>query len=97
MKRLCVIAIAVLGFAGAAHAQQAQSYRCQKGNDVRSVTVERSADGCRVLYKKAANSSAPAKELWRYKAHPETCQTQADQFVKKLEATGLSCSAGKSG
>lgn len=97
MKRLCVVAIAVLGFAGAAHAQQAQSYQCQKGNDLRSVAVERSGEGCRVLYKKAANSAAPGKELWRYKAHPEMCQTQAEQFVRKLEAMGLSCSAGKSG
>ncbi|HVM79543.1 MAG TPA: hypothetical protein VMU06_11015 [Stellaceae bacterium] len=92
MFRLMAIAIAVLGITGAAQAQQAQSYQCQKGSDTRSVTVERSADGCRVLYKKGA--SGEAKEIYRYKAHPETCQTQAQSFVKKLQGMGLTCSPG---
>jgi len=90
--RLIAIAVAALAISGAAEAQQAQSYQCQKGSDTRSVTVERSADACRVLYKKGA--SAPAKEIYRYKAHPEMCQTQAQSFVKKLQGMGLACSPG---
>jgi len=92
VKRLIVIAIATLGLAGAAQAQEAQSYKCQKGNDTRSVAIERSAEGCRVLYKKVA--SGDAKEIYRYKAHPEMCQSQAEAFVKKLQGMGLACAAG---
>jgi len=92
VKRIMAIAIAVLGLAGAAQAQEAKSYQCQKGSDTRSVAVESSAEGCRVTYKKGA--SAEAKELWRYKAHPEMCQSQAQSFVKKLQAMGLTCSPG---
>ena len=91
MKRLILIAVATLGLAGAAEAQDAQTYQCQKGGDTRVVTVERSGEGCRVTYKKGA---AEAKELWRYKAHPETCQVQAQSFVKKLQGMGFTCTPG---
>jgi hypothetical protein len=37
--------------------------------------------------------SQPAKELWHYEAHADQCQVQAEQFLKKLEGFGLTCSA----
>jgi len=92
VKRIMAIAIAALGLAGAAHAQETQSYQCQKGSDARSVSVERSSDGCRVLYKKGA--SAEGKEIYRFKAHSEACQAQAQNFVKKLQGMGLTCTGG---
>ena len=92
MNILFAVAIATLAMAGAAQAQEVNSYQCQKGNDTRSVAIERSGDGCRVLYKKSA--AGDAKEIYRYKAHPEMCQSQAQAFVKKLQGMGLACSAG---
>ena len=98
MKRLVLSAIAVLGCLSAAHAQESQVYECRQGDDVRSVAVTYSGDGakdCSVLYKKAAASGEPAKRLWHYQAHPEMCAGQAQQFLKKLEGLGLTCSAAR--
>jgi hypothetical protein len=88
MKRLIVCGVVVLGSLGLAQAQEARSVQCQKGNDVRTVTVESAAGGCRVLYTKG---TSPARELWHYKTHPDMCQTQAQQFMAKLEGMGLTC------
>jgi len=92
VRILIAVAIATLALTGAAHAQDAKSYQCQKGSDTRSVSIENSGDGCRVLYKKSA--AGDAKEIYRYKAHPEMCQSQAQAFVKKLQGMGLTCNAG---
>ncbi len=89
MRGLIIYGIAALGCIGVARAQEAKSVQCQKNADVRTVTVETSASGCRVLY---AKGKTPGRELWRYKAHPEMCQSAAQQFVTKLEGMGLTCS-----
>ncbi len=80
--------VIALGLVGAAAAQEAKTIQCQKNADVRTVTVESTTSGCRVLY---AKGKSPGRELWHYKTHPEMCQTQAQQFVSKLEGMGLTC------
>jgi len=94
VKRLIVAAVAAASTLGVAYAQENQSYQCQREGDSRSVAVEYSMDGgvksCSVMYTK---QSQPAKELWHYQAHAEMCDTQAQQFLKKLEGFGLTCSA----
>ena len=95
MKRLLVAAVAAASCLGVAHAQENQSYQCMRDSDQRSVAVEYSMDGvgaksCSVMYTK---QSQPAKELWHYEAHADQCQVQAEQFLKKLEGFGLTCSA----
>ncbi|HXP73406.1 MAG TPA: hypothetical protein VN823_04615 [Stellaceae bacterium] len=89
MRRLIISGIVALGCIGVAEAQEAKTVQCQKNADVRTVTVESTAGGCRVLYSKPAKS--PGRELWRYKAHPDMCQSRAQQFVTKLEGMGLTC------
>lgn len=91
MLRVLVYAAVAVGCLSVAQAQEAKTYQCQKNNDTRSVAVSSSKDGCRVLYKKDAKSAG--RELWHYRAHPEMCQTQAAQFVKKLESMGMVCGA----
>jgi hypothetical protein len=98
VKHIVWSAIAALSCLSAAHAQEGQVYECRQGDDVRSVAVTYSGDGakgCSVLYKKAAASGEPAKQLWHYQAHPEMCAGQAQQFLKKLEGLGLACSAAR--
>jgi hypothetical protein len=95
VKRLLVAAVAAASCLGVAHAQENQSYQCLREGDQRSVAVEYSMDGagaksCSVMYTK---QSQPAKELWHYEAHADQCQVQAEQFLKKLEGFGLTCSA----
>ena len=94
MKRLLVAAVAAASTLGVAYAQENQSYQCQREGDQRSVAVEYSmgdgAKSCSVMYTK---QSQPAKELWHYEAHADQCQVQAEQFLKKLEGFGLTCSA----
>jgi hypothetical protein len=89
MSRLLIFGIIALGCIGIAQAQDAKTAQCQKNADVRTVTVESSAAGCRVLYTKGKR---PARELWHYKKHLEMCQSAAQQFVTKLEGMGLTCS-----
>ena len=93
MKRLLVAAVAAASTLGVAYAQENQSYQCQREGDQRSVAVEYSmgdgAKSCSVMY---AKQSQPAKELWHYQAHTEMCDSQAQQFLKKLEGFGLTCS-----
>ncbi len=89
MKWLIIGATIALAFSRAADAQEAKTIQCQRNADVRTVTVETTSTGCRVLY---AKGKAPGRELWRYKAHPEMCQSAAQQFVSKLEGMGLTCS-----
>ena len=89
MSRLFILGIIALGCIGVAQAQEAKTVQCQKNTDVRTVTVESSATGCRVLYTKG---NVPARELWHYKTHPEMCQSAAQQFLTKLEGMGLTCS-----
>ena len=91
MKRLFIYAVAAVGCLGIAQAQEAKSYQCQKGTDTRSISVETGKAGCSVVYKKGGKSAGAGRALWHYKAHPEMCQTQADQFMKKLEGMGLTC------
>lgn len=89
MRKPIICGIAALACIGVAQAQEAKSVQCQKNADVRTVTVETSASGCRVLY---AKGKTPGRELWHYKAHPEMCQSAAQQFVAKLQGMGLTCS-----
>ena len=97
MKHLLISALAAASCLGVAYAQENQSFNCEREGDSRSVAVEYSMDSgaksCSVMYKKFANSQEPAKELWHYQAHSEMCETQAQQFMKKLEGFGLACSA----
>jgi len=88
MRWLIVSGVIALGCIGMAQAQEAKTVQCQKNADVRTVTVESSATGCRVLYTKG---SSPPRELWHYKAHPDMCQSAAQQFVTKLQGMGLTC------
>ncbi len=88
MRWLIVGGVIALGCVGVAGAQEAKTVQCQKNADVRTVTVESTPAGCRVLYTKG---KSPARELWHYKTHPDMCQTQAQQFVTKLEGMGLTC------
>jgi len=95
VKRLLVAAVAAASTLGVAYAQENQTYQCTREGDQRSVGVEYSMDGagaksCSVMYTK---QSQPAKELWHYEAHADQCQVQAEQFLKKLEGFGLTCSA----
>ena len=96
VKRLIVAAVAAAGCLGTAYAQDNQSYQCTREGDQRSVAVEYQMDAggaaksCSVMYTK---QSQPAKELWHYQAHADQCQVQAEQFLKKLEGFGLTCSA----
>jgi len=95
VKRLLIAAVAAASTLGVAYAQENQAYQCTREGDQRSVAVEYSMDGagaksCSVMYTK---QSQPAKELWHYQAHAEMCDTQAQQFLKKLEGFGLTCSA----
>ena len=96
MKHLVLSAIITLSCLSAGHAQESQVYVCRHLGDVRSVAVtsDGGAKACSVLYKKVAASPEPAKQLWHYQAHPEMCAGQAQQFLKKLEGLGLTCSAG---
>jgi len=57
---------------------------------VRMVTVQSTADGCRVVY---AKGNTPGRELWHYKAHPDKCAAAAQQFASKLQSMGLTCGA----
>ncbi len=95
MKRLLLSAVLTMGCLGAAYAQDNQAYQCQRDNDMRTLAVEYSSNGCSVMYKKVAASSEPARELWHYQAHADQCQVQADQFIKKLEGFGLTCTSDK--
>lgn len=95
MNRLLLSAALTLGCLGTAHAGDNQVYQCQRDQDVRTLAVEYKSDGCSVMYKKFAASSEPAKELWHYQARADMCQVQADQFVKKLEGFGLTCTSDK--
>ncbi|HLJ21410.1 MAG TPA: hypothetical protein VKU84_14485 [Stellaceae bacterium] len=88
MRVLIISAVVALAIIGVAEAQDARTVQCQKNADVRTVTVESSAGGCRVLY---AKGNSPGRELWQYKTHPDMCQTPAQQFVAKLESMGLTC------
>jgi len=88
MRRWIVYGVVLLGCMGIAQAQEAKAVQCQKNADVRTVSVESSTAGCRVLY---TRGKAPARELWHYKAHPEMCQSAAQQFVTKLQGMGLTC------
>jgi len=88
MRRLIVSGVIALGCISMAQAQEAKTVQCQKNADVRTVTVDSSATGCRVLY---ARGKSPGRELWHYKAHPEMCASQAQQFVTKLQGMGLTC------
>jgi hypothetical protein len=88
MRWLIIGGVAALGFAGVVEAQEAKVVQCQKGTDVRTVSVESMPTGCRVLY---AKGKSPSRELWHYKTHPEMCQSAAQQFVTKLEGMGLTC------
>ncbi len=90
MRWMIISGVIALGLVGVAEAQEAKTVQCQKNADVRTVTVESTASGCRVLY---AKGKSPGRELWHYKTHPEMCQTQAQQFVSKLEGMGLTCSS----
>jgi hypothetical protein len=98
VTHLVLSAIIALTCLSAAHAQESQVYECRRIDDVRSVAVTSSGDGgakgCSVLYKKVAASPEPAKQLWHYQARPEMCAGQTQQFLKKLEGLGLTCSAG---
>lgn len=93
MKRLLVAALAAATTVGVAYAEENQSYQCQREGDSRTVSVEYSTEGgatsCSVMYKKLPNEAA--KELWHYQAHYDQCQVQAQQFLKKLEGFGLTC------
>jgi hypothetical protein len=97
VKRFAVCALAAMSCLGVAYAEENQSFDCRHDNDERTVAVEYSMDGgtrsCSVLYKKVASSSEPARELWHYQAHADMCDVQAQQFLKKLESFGLTCSA----
>ncbi len=97
MKRLLVAATAAACSLSVAYAQENQSYQCQREGDSRTVSVEYSMDGgatsCSVMYKKFASSSDPAKELWHYQAHSDQCAVKAQEFMKKLEGFGLTCTA----
>lgn len=88
MRWLVIGGVVAVGFAGLAAAQEAKTVQCKKNADVRTVTVETAPAGCRVLY---AKGKSQGRELWRYKAHPEMCQSAAQQFVAKLESMGLVC------
>ena len=90
MRWLIVGIVIALGSVGVAEAQEAKTVQCQKNADVRTVTVQSSAGGCRVVYAKA---KSPGSELWHYKAHPEKCDAAAQQFVTKLQDMGLTCGA----
>ena len=96
MKRLLLSTVLSMGCLGVAFAGENQAYQCQRNDDMRSVAVEYSttdgAQSCSVMYKKFANSSEPAKELWHYQAHADQCDVQAKQFLAKLEGFGLACS-----
>ncbi len=95
MKRVLVAAVAAVSSLGVAYAQENQSDQCQREGDSRTVSVEYSTDGgatsCSVMYKKFPNEAA--KELWHYQAHADQCAVQAQQFLKKLEGFGLTCTA----
>jgi hypothetical protein len=91
MKRLFIFAVAAFACVGIAQAQESKSYQCQKGSDTRSISVQSGKDGCSVVYKKGGKSAGGGRALWHYKAHTEMCQTQADQFMKKLQGMGMTC------
>ena len=90
MRRLVISGVIALACVGVAEAQEAKSVQCQRNADVRTVTVESSVAGCRVLY---AKGKSPGRELWHYKAPPEQCEAAAQQFVTKLQGMGLTCGA----
>jgi len=96
MKRVLLSAVLSISCLSAAIAGENQAYQCQRSDDSRTVAIEYSttdgAQSCSVMYKKFANSSEPAKELWHYQAHADQCDVQAKQFMTKLEGFGLSCS-----
>jgi hypothetical protein len=100
MKRLLLSAVLSMSCCGLALAGENQAYQCQRNDDMRTVAVEYTtmggAQSCSVMYKKFANSSEPAKELWHYQAHADQCDVQAKQFLQKLEGFGLSCTPGQS-
>lgn len=99
MKRLLILGVAMVGMAGAANAQDDKNYQCQKPGDARTVSIQYSkpgsAQGCSVLYKKVASSADPAKELWHYQSHSDQCEIKAQDFIKKLEGLGLTCTEAK--
>jgi hypothetical protein len=90
MRWLIVSGVIAFALVGAADAQEAKTVQCQKNADVRTVTVASTPAGCHVLY---AKGKAPGRELWHYKAHPEKCESAAQEFVAKLQGMGLSCGA----
>ena len=90
MRWLVIASVIALGFVGAAEAQEAKTVQCQKSADMRTVTMRSSADGRRVVY---AKGKTPGRELWHYKVHPEKCEATAQQFMSKIQSTGLTCSA----
>ena len=90
MRWLVIGSAIALGWIGIAEAQEAKTVQCQRNADVRTVTVQSAADGCRVVYQKG---KAAGRELWHYKAHPEKCDAAAQQFVAKLQGMGLACGA----
>jgi opacity protein-like surface antigen len=95
VKRLLLSAVLTLGCLGAAQAADNQVYQCQRDHDMRTLAVEYTSSSCSVMYKKVASSSDPAKELWHYQARQNMCQVQADDFIKKLEGFGLTCTSDK--
>jgi hypothetical protein len=96
VKHLPLAALLTVGCFGAAFAEENVSYTCQHGSDVRAFAVEYApatggARSCRILYKRAAASADPAKELWHFETHAEKCAAQSDWFRKRLEGLGLAC------
>lgn len=96
MKAKLLALSAALALPLAAFAQANDSYRCAMGAKVRRVEIFYEtgvAVPCEVHYYKDTEAPGERQVLWRALHESGYCETQARDFVAKLEGLGWQCTA----
>ncbi len=98
LNRFAVLAaFTLLPFA--ASAQGVTSYSCTLDEMVRRVEILTEAGApvpCEVRYHKETEAPGEHQVLWSAQNDASYCETNATEFIAKLEGWGWSCSAGES-
>jgi hypothetical protein len=94
MQRIVWSLFAMLPAVAFAHGEH--SYRCTQGEAVRRVEIVHATEApvpCSVNYHKDTEAPGAPQELWNAANDPAYCETQAQDFVARLESLGWQCEA----
>ncbi len=65
---------------------------CKHSNEVRSIRVEKSDEGCEAVYSKSNSKQLIGKSMY-----PKGCEAYVDQVISNLESSNWKCKTVKEG